>query len=606
MPVPEELSTLDRGARIMIRMPHGGALASVLRACFDAGVTAVPLGPKTGDRELAGLAERVRASAIVDGRDAEFRRTVHTPREDDPTNLAFIMFTSGSTGPQKGVMLSPAAVLGNAAKTAALHGIRPDRPHGTCLPLYHCNALVMSLIGTHLTGSPLVLADRFDPVRYFTELGAANARTASIVPALLGDLLDAAPPWPDALDYLITAAAPLTPDLARRFHRLYGPRLRQGYGLTEAVNFSFTMPHLDGAAYREQYVDRFAPVGLPLPETEFRLERGEVQLRTPDLMDGYWDDPATTAATLTPDGWLRTGDLGELRDGLLVLNGRSKERIDRGGEKYYPLDVERRWREAGLTGRFAAVGVREPTLGQEIALITSGGPVTQVRSLFAEAEVRPAVVQFGGFRATATGKPQRRAMGEGLAARRLSPARYENLLRHAARTARALLDEGGSGPAFLKDLAACTTEPPGGTEEIADAFEFVRTQGTALRALPDSVLAQWRTRILGCWPLTEYTALAAEIAGGRDVPLAFGSPAVFDGGLLTVVPHRPDVTTGQGTPWALSLLGTLLDGADGRPQPDRWEHLANQPADPATTVGFSLIRAGRHDLGGVLWTKTDS
>ena len=165
---------------------------------------------------------------------------------------------------------------------------------------------MLSLLGTHLTGAPLVLHPRFDPAGYFADLAAAGARTASIVPALLSDLVDAAPDWPPDLEYLITAAAPLTGDLAHRFHRRYGPRLRQGYGLTEAVNFSCTAPRFDGAGFTEHYLDRFPPVGEALPGTELRLDAGEVQIRTPDLMDGYWEDPAATAEAITPDGWLRT------------------------------------------------------------------------------------------------------------------------------------------------------------------------------------------------------------------------------------------------------------------------------------------------------------
>src|SRR6218665_1773316 len=394
---------LPAGARVVVRLPNGPGLAKALLDCFDRELVAVPLHPRSTATAVRGIVDRVAASAVLDERGPH--DTGHPAAHPDAEGLAFLMFTSGSTGPQKGVMLGRKAVLGNAAKTAALHGLTPDRPHGTCLPLYHCNALVMSLLGTHLTGTPLVLHNGADPAGYFAALRAAGARTASIVPALLADLLDVAPEWPEDLEYLITAAAPLTPELARRFHDRYGPRLRQGYGMTEAVNFSFTTPLLDEPAFTRQYLERHPPVGVALPETELRLGDGEVWGRAPDVMRGHWQGPAATAAALTEDGWLRTGDLGELREGLLVLRGRAGERINRGGEKHHPLDVGRPWREAGLGGRFAAVAVAEPTLGHEIGLVATDPPGEAVRAGCENSPLRAASGQFGGFQATSTPKP---------------------------------------------------------------------------------------------------------------------------------------------------------------------------------------------------------
>ncbi|WP_411135601.1 class I adenylate-forming enzyme family protein [Streptomyces sp. C10] len=597
------LAELPAGARVVIRLPNGSALADVLLTCFDRRLVAVPLHPRATDRAVAGIAERVSAAALVDvhGLHRTALPDVHTA----PDDLAFIMFTSGSTGPPKGVMLSRRAVLGNAAKTAALHGLAPERPHGTCLPLYHCNALVMSLLGTHLTGTPLTQQAAFDPAGYFAALGAAGARTASIVPALLADLLEVGPDWPDGLEYLITAAAPLTSDLARRFHRRYGPRLRQGYGLTEAVNFSFTMPRLDDAEFRDQYLEHLPPVGAPLPDTELRLESGEVWIRTPDMMTGYWQDSRTTAATVTDDGWLRTGDLGELRDGLLVLRGRAGERINRGGEKHYPLDVEHGWRQAGLSGRFAAVAVDEPSLGQDIGLIVTEQPVSAVRDLYERAQLRPAALQFGGLLATSTGKPQRKAMGRGLAARRLAPARYERLLRYAAATAHDLLGS-GADHSGLRALAtqAGNRRPHPDEEAVFAAFDFLREHW---HHEDDAELsrakAHWRTTLRTEWPLAVHAELAAEVAarhGFEGPPVPFGTEARFGGGALLVLPHGP---AADGPVWPLGPLLSFLDGPHGGCEKDRWTRLTRLRDRGSLTTGCSVLRAGRHDLGGVLWAR---
>ncbi|MEH6373429.1 class I adenylate-forming enzyme family protein [Streptomyces sp. KLMMK] len=615
------LAGLPAGARVVIRLPNGRELADVLLACFDLRLVAVPLHPRTTDRAVAGIAERVSAAALVDLRG--LHRTGLPDVRTAPDDLAFIMFTSGSTGPQKGVMLSRRAVLGNAAKTAALHGLTPERPHGTCLPLYHCNALIMSLLGTHLTGAPLTLQAAsdpavldpavFDPAGYFAALDAAGARTASIVPALLADLLEAGPDWPDGLEYLITAAAPLTSDLARRFHRRYGPRLRQGYGLTEAVNFSFTMPRLDDADFRDQYLEHTPPVGVPLPETELRLESGEVWIRTPDLMTGYWQDSRTTAAAITDDGWLRTGDLAELRDGLLVLRGRAGERINRGGEKHYPLDIEHGWREAGLSGRFAAVAVDEPTLGQDIGLVVTEQPVSAVRELYERAPLRPAAIQFGGFLATPTGKPRRTAMSRGLAVRRLAPARYERLLRHAAATAHDLLHTGAEHPG-LRSLAAWASPgdraPRASGEVVFGALDFMREhwhdegdEGDEDGGELSRAKARWHRTLLAEWPLAAHAELTADVAarhGFEGPPVPLGTEARFGDGSLLVLPHGP---AAGGPVWPLGPLLSFLNGSAGDGGTDRWTWLARLRDRGFPATGCSVLRAGRHDLGGVLWAR---
>jgi long-chain acyl-CoA synthetase len=530
------LSVLPENSRIVIRLPNGETLADVVRTCFDHRLVSVPVHPRADDAEVSDYADRVQASAIVDGREDAVRVTAidGKPDHQDARGLAFIIFTSGSTGRPKGVMLSRAAVIGNATKTAELHGFSPDRPHGTCLPLQHVNALAMSLLGTHLTSTPLVLQGRFSSAGYFAKLDAEGARTASIVPSLLRELLRVRPAWPERLDYLITAAAPLPSELAAEFHRAYGPRLRQGYGMTEAVNFSFVMPTLDDAAFVDQYIEHTPPVGLPLPGTELSLRDGEVWLRSPDLMSGYWEDPVATAAALDADGWLRTGDLGELRDGFLVLRGRGVEVINRGGEKYYPVEVEARWRAAGLSGDFVVVPVAERSLGQEIGLVVRDGDLSRVRSVFDDRKVRPAVVRSGELLTTETGKPRRRAMGEELAARRDSAEQYEEILDYAYETAQRIISSphkpACAQAAHMHNQAVAlvhshrasgrpAAHPRTAAHETFDALaefwpELAAGSGSGeemMHRLP----GLWK-RFMKEWPLVSYAEIMAEVlkAGG--------------------------------------------------------------------------------------------
>lgn len=527
----DALSALPENSRIVIRLPNGESLAEVLLACFDMRLVSVPLHPRTDDAEVKSFAERVLASAVVDVHDGvPHVALIHgDPEYGDARGLAFIIFTSGSTGRPKGVMLPRSAVIENARKTAELHGFSPDHPHGTCLPLNHVNALVMSLLGTHLTSAPLVLQSRFDATDYFRKLDAAGARTASIVPSLLHELLRVRPPWPADLDYLITAAAPLSAAVAAEFRRAYGPRLRQGYGLSEAVNFSFTMPTLDDGNFLEQYVDNTPPVGLPLPGTELDLRDGEVWVRSSDRMSGYWEDPAATSAAIDGDGWLRTGDLGEIRDGYLVLRGRAVETINRGGEKYYPVDLEARWRAAGLDGDFAAVAVREPTLGHEIGLVVGGGDVSRVRAVFNDRKVRPAVVRSGEFLATSTGKPRRRDMGEELAAKRDSGAQYEEILDYACETAQRIIagphkpDCAQAAHMYNQMISLVHAHRPSGRQaeyprtaahETFDALADFWPQFAAGSLSGEEIMHRlpglWK-RLMREWPLVSYAEAMAEL-----------------------------------------------------------------------------------------------
>lgn len=525
---------LPPGARVVLLLPSGDELAAALLEALERELVAVPLDPRTEPSRVEETVDRVDAAAVLDG--TGLRRTGRHAERSAAAGLALIMFTSGSTGRPKGVMLPREAVLANARHTAALHRFGPERPHATCLPLFHCNALVMSLYGTHLTGTPLVLHPRFDPAAYLADLDERAVATASIVPALLPELLEVAAPWPHNLDYLITAAAPLTRDLAHRFHAVYGPRLRQGYGLTELMNFSFTTPELGPDEWSQQYLAQHPPVGAPLPGTELRLVEDEVWIRSADRMRGYWDDPHTTSATVTDDGWLRTGDLGHQRDGLLVLDGRRSERIDRGGEKYYPLDVERSWRAAGLTGPAAAVPVPDDVLGHEIGLVTAGlddAAVALARRLLEEGPRRPGVVELGGYTATATGKPQRTAMGRRLAAGRCAASAAPD----------------AEDRATIRALGAHTRLADTLTERLPGASPAIRVD---------------RLREPGSGPAERRRDLAAATTAATD-----------DAPLLVV--HGPDE--------------------------DRWDLVAALREAGAAVVGVAVVRAGRRDLGGVVWAR---
>jgi SAM-dependent methyltransferase len=556
----------------------------------------------------------------------------------------------------------------------------------------------MSFVGTLITGARLSLCD---PANYLKQIAVSGAATASIVPALLVRLLDEEYPWPDCLKYLVTAAAPLDSDLAARFYRRYGPRLRQGYGLSEAVNFSFMMPELDAGDFADQYVRRTPPVGLPLPGTEFRIEEGEVLLRSRDMMRGYWGDAEETARRIGETGWLRTGDLGELRDGLLVLRGRRDEIINYGGEKRYPLDIETQWRAAGLSGAFAAVPVSGAHLGTDVGLVLDEEAVAARVLYRAGSAILPAAAESAHVARTATGKLRRVWMGSRLSSMHDSGARYSELFRYAHAVAREiaaspyppLTSRAGRVHAQAVALAAC--EPPAEAPVSAarsvahDALDLLAATWPDLAAgdCDGSAMMHRRPglwqRLMNEWPMNTYahhvvqllrrrgpegplleigsgvgntTSLLAPLISGElvwsdrnpdlvrrgrwrdrgvvfdfdhDAPPGLGGFGVIvatnalhcaadkvrtlrtlrsmlrDDGTL-VLGEGASPTTSDGLPWCLDFLFCAFDGwGDRSGFLSRWEWLVLLHEAGFVRSGYGVLRAGRFDLGGVIWGISD-
>lgn len=367
----------------------------------------IPINPKLNEQQIQYIIEHCDPHHIYRLGQHESRSPTLALNDNEDR---FIIYTSGSTSAPKGVLLSEAAVSHNAKAVAELHQFGPANPHASCLPLFHCNALMMSLLGCYYAEAPCILLTKFNPHTYFDIVAANQVKTASIVPALLNNLLDAAPPWPEQLNYLITAAAPLFRHQAKQFFELYGPRIRQGYGMTEAVNFSFVSPLLDNADFIQQYIDQWPPVGKPLKDTEYRIKNNEVQVKGPNLLKSYWKNPQATQECMDED-WLKTGDTGYVRDGLLVLNGRIKEVINRGGEKFYPLDVEQEWKKhLNKSGQYAAFACQHSRLFEDYGLFIEQPEPDELTALLKSTSYRPACIQTGSLPKTSTGKVQRRRM----------------------------------------------------------------------------------------------------------------------------------------------------------------------------------------------------
>jgi long-chain acyl-CoA synthetase len=320
-------------------------------------------------------------------------------RSDD--DLAALLYTGGTTGRAKGVMLTHAN-LWHAGKAGHDAGYDPGLVRGLgTLPLSHSFGLLVTVVGFH---SPLrastILMRWFEPTRFLELAAEHDVQITALVPSMIHALL--AQPLEQyelsALSYVVSGAAPLARDVANELlERLPGVEIREGYGLTETSALVSTNP--PGRS-------RLGTVGPPVPGCEVRIvddhdralpngEVGEICCRSAFVMAGYWQDEAATAEAMR-GGWFHTGDLGSL-DGLgyLTIVDRKKDLIIRGGFNVFPRDVEDALLEHPAVSGVGVVGRPDARNGEEVVAFVSlrGGRRATAEELVAFGKER-----IGGYK----------------------------------------------------------------------------------------------------------------------------------------------------------------------------------------------------------------
>jgi acyl-CoA synthetase (AMP-forming)/AMP-acid ligase II len=279
---------------------------------------------------------------------------------------AALVYTTGTTGNPKGVMLSHRNLLFVAAVSSRLRGLAPgDLAYGV-LPVSHVYGLTSVLLGTLYAGACLRLCARFTPRGMLDAIRGEELTIVQGVPAMYARLLELCAldgveaPLASHLRFAYAGGSPLDPTLKHAVESLLGVPLHNGYGLTEAAP-TVSQTRLDAPRGDTS-------VGHPIPGVEVRVDGpdGALFVRGPNVMLGYYRDPDGTAAVLDEEGWLDTGDLARQdADGALFIHGRSKELIIRSGFKVYPLEVETVLNahpavtQSAVVGRFLADGNEE-------------------------------------------------------------------------------------------------------------------------------------------------------------------------------------------------------------------------------------------------------
>ena len=286
---------------------------------------------------------------------------------------ALLMYTSGTTGVPKGVMLTQANLAANAEAISREHGLGADDRVLAVLPLYHINAFAVTMLAPLAHGGSLAMAPKFSAAQFWSQAARLHCTWLNVVPTIISYLLEGETPARASLArirFCRSASAALPPEHHRAFEAKFGIGIVETMGLTETVAPAFSNP-LARAERKVGSVGRASggeagvidAALLPVPHGT----TGELVIRGPHVMRGYYKNEDATRASFTPDGWLRTGDLGHRdEDGFFFVTGRIKELIIKGGENIAPREIDEVLLAHPAVLEAAAVGIPDRHYGQEI------------------------------------------------------------------------------------------------------------------------------------------------------------------------------------------------------------------------------------------------
>jgi long-chain acyl-CoA synthetase len=394
---------IGEGDRVALVLPNTMEFVVAFFATLWLGAMAVPLNPALGAEEfrhvladarprillhLAGTVPPLPLSADCQllGLDHQTwpvtRGEILDPAAANPDRVGVILYTSGTTGNPKGVMLTHRNMLTSVTSYQRIFHLSGDDRTLIVVPLFHVTGLIGQLLSVLLIGGAAVLVRKYHASHFMDLLYQQDITFLFTVPTILtlAFLRDKGWAVPQRLRIIASGGAPIAPALISQIQEtLPNCAFYNTYGMTEVASPATILRPADGAQHPSS-------VGLPVPGMTMRIvdinegkplsanEVGELWMRGPMVTPGYWNRPEMTADRLK-DGWLRSGDLASIdAEGYVTIHGRMKDMINRGGEKVYPIDVEGPLGEHPAVMEVAVYGVPDAVWGEHVACALSFKP----------------------------------------------------------------------------------------------------------------------------------------------------------------------------------------------------------------------------------------
>jgi long-chain acyl-CoA synthetase len=389
------------GDRVGLMLPNLPYFPFAFYGVLRLGAIVVPMNPLLKEREVAfhlgdsgakaliawhQFAEAAQAGSEKAGAElilvepGEFEQQVAAAepveeiaeRDDDDT--ALILYTSGTTGTPKGAELTHNNLRSAAQISVDLVDSSPETVTFGALPLFHVFGLTSGLNGAVRVGASLTLLPRFDPGKALEIVQRDKVTTFLGVPTMYAAMLhhgDRDSFDTSSLELCVSGGAAMPVEILRGFEEAFNCKILEGYGMSETCAIaSFNRPD------RER---KPGSIGIPVPGVEMKVvdaegnevpqgEVGEILIRGPVVMKGYWNRPDATAETIDADGWLHSGDMASVdEDGYFFIVDRKKDMIIRGGFNVYPRELEEVLYEHPAVAEAAVIGIAHDSLGEEVA-----------------------------------------------------------------------------------------------------------------------------------------------------------------------------------------------------------------------------------------------